>query len=78
MQISTSWKDNYEGFPMGQAAPSGSRQRRPRDQNKSTVVSARFQIESFQVRKVRDKIDFGSNPMLDVQQPLYMLVIRGF
>lgn len=56
---------------MGRASTTGSRQKRRRDQNKSTVVSARFQIESFQVRKVRDKIDFESNPMLDVQQPLY-------
>ena len=78
MQISSCWKGNSKYFPMGPTPATGSNRTRLGVQNKSTVISARFQLESFHVRKVRDKIDCGSNPMLDVQQPLYRLVFVAF
>jgi hypothetical protein len=78
MQISTCWKDNSKYFPTGGPPSSDTSRTGCGDRNKSMVVSASFQIESFKIRKVRDMIDFDSSPMLDIQQPLYTLVIRGF
>ena len=77
-QVSTCWKDNFKCFPMDMGPATGSLRTGRGDRNKSTVVSASFQIKTFQVRQVRDMIDFDPSPMLDVPRPLYTLVIREF